>query len=65
MEIRIKETGELKELVATDQDTGCEWTANLIEAGQMEHDEDGNPVMEQDDFDWWVDIIERIKEVKE
>lgn len=57
MKIIIKETGLEDCLIIVDKNTGCEWTADLIEAGGMESDEDGNTIMSQDDFDWWKNYI--------
>jgi hypothetical protein len=57
MKIIIKETGKTANLTAIDRSTDCEWTADLIEAGGLEHDEDGITIMTQDDYEWWAKYI--------
>jgi len=56
MRIQIKETGEMKNLTIKD-DNNIDWTADLITAGSMDHNDDGNPIMTQADFDWWSEYI--------
>lgn len=57
MKIRIEETQELKELIATGNN-GIEWTQDLIAGRNIEsYDEDGIPTMTLENFDWWADYI--------
>lgn len=67
MQIKIKETGETKELTAMGYKTGMEWTADLIEAGSRERDtEDDNiTVMTSDDYDWWTEYINDLDKTDE
>ena len=59
MKIRIKETGELKELVIRDTETNVEWTNDLL----GNHDatdynkETEEYEMSNDDFEWWNEYI--------
>lgn len=62
MDIKIKETGELKSLSIIDPKTGCQWTSDLLGNynAEMVFDEDaGVHIMEQETFAWWKDLIER------
>lgn len=65
MQIIIKETGEIERLQIIDTKTGCEWTADLIEAGGRETDDDGTVIMTQDDFDWWTQYISDTEQTEE
>jgi hypothetical protein len=56
MFIKINETGELLQLRAIDAN-GIEWTRDLIEDGGRMHDDDGNTIMTQEDYDWWHQYI--------
>ena len=57
MKIRIDETQELRELIAT-EDNNVEWTQDLIAGRNIEsYDEDGIPTMTLENFDWWADYI--------
>lgn len=57
MKIRIEETQELKELIATGNN-GIEWTQDLIAGRNIEsYDEDGIPTMTLENFDWWENYI--------
>lgn len=61
MKIRIKETQEVKDLVAMDYtqwESGIEWTADLITAPDFWNSETQEHEMSQDDFDWWSEWIE-------
>ena len=62
MEIKIKETGELEELVIIDPKTGCNWAGDLLgnHAAEMTYDSDaGCYIMDQETFAWWDDLIMR------
>jgi hypothetical protein len=62
MEIRINETKQIKYLSITDPKTGCDWTVDLIgsHGGEFDYDYDDNIyTMDQDNFNWWEDLIER------
>lgn len=60
MKIKIKETGEIEELILIGKD-GIRWESDLIgnHGGIKEYDEDNIAIMSQDDFDWWDDLIKR------
>ena len=63
MNIQIRETKETKTLRLRDPRTGVDWIEDFIgNAGGwefFEYDEDsGNYLVDQDDFDWWNDIID-------
>ena len=72
MEIVIKETGEVEELLLIDSKTGCDWFDDLVgnhdgfndnpEYGfAKEFDEDGYStgrfVTSQENFYWWEDLV--------
>ena len=62
MDIKIKETGELKSLSIIDPQTGCEWTQDLLGNydAEMIFDEDAVVhIIEQETFAWWKELIER------
>lgn len=58
MEIRINETGEVKELNIFDNN-GINWIADLL--GNYDHlhynDDLNMHTMDEDDFEWWQDYI--------
>lgn len=56
MQIAIEGTIRVENLVARNEN-GIEFTADLIEAGNLSHLDDGTPVMSQADFDWWTEYI--------
>jgi len=64
MKITIRETGEQKELEIIDEQTGCEWTNDLIgnhgglSDGQIEFDSaTGAYLASQETFNWWEKMI--------
>ena len=59
MKIRIKETGEVKELTVIDRKTGVDWTADLVgDDDQIAwNDELGVSETTQDAYDWWAAYI--------
>ncbi len=64
MNIKIQETGEIRELRAVSRTrqsggtyNGVEWTRDLIEDGGRPHDDDGNTIMSQEDYGWWHQYI--------
>lgn len=64
MEIKIKETGEHKELNITWRQNGVNWAQDLIgNAGAMNDgqfvwsDDDDAYIASQDTFDWWAKYI--------
>jgi len=63
MKVRIKETGEIKELTAIDCASGCEWSLDLIGNSGAFSDGtfqrvDGEWLCDQDTYRWWVGVIE-------
>lgn len=63
MEIRIKETGEVKELYIYDSSAGVEWTQDLLgNYGALEYDEDHDKYsLSQEDFDWWEEYVKNFR----
>lgn len=68
--VKIRETGETKELELIDQKTGCSWVVDFIgntgamNDGQFEYDEDnGVYLCDQGTFDWWDEIITKQDEL--
>ena len=62
MEIIITETKEEKELTLVSPKTGCEWTMDFINNGDLATDDDDNWVMTQEDFEWWKPVVEAYQE---
>ncbi len=63
MEILIKETREIRALTLIDPKSGCEWTADFMNAGLLETDKETDlTCMSQEDFDWWADLIPKMQE---
>ncbi|MEG1482923.1 MAG: hypothetical protein RSA57_03895 [Cetobacterium sp.] len=58
MKIRIIETGELKQLIATGIN-GVEWTYDLLgnNSATTYNNETEEHEMSQDDFNWWEEYI--------
>lgn len=80
MEIIIKETGLIEELLIIDRKTGCDWIGDLIGSHDaFGEDVDGEFVKElnedgrwtgrcitgQENFNWWVDVVTQIEDVHE
>jgi len=66
MEIRINETNEIKTLEIIDPKTGSNWETDLLgnHGAEMGYDEnDGVYTMDNDEFVWWEDLIERYQAV--
>ena len=62
MDIKIKETGELKSLSIIDPPTGCNWEIDLMgnhDADMIYDDDEGVYIMDQETFDWWDDLLAR------
>jgi hypothetical protein len=62
MDIRIKETGELKSLSIIDPQTGCNWEIDLMgnhDADMIYDDDEGVYIMDHETFDWWDDLLAR------
>lgn len=64
MDVKIKETGETRELFIIDRLTGLNWVNDLIgNAGALDDgqftwsDEDDAFIASQDTFDWWQQYI--------
>lgn len=59
MTVIINETGERTELSALDRESGCEWTADLIdfEDDIIYDDEEEAYHISQDKFDFWEEYI--------
>lgn len=60
MRVKIRETGEIKELVSYDPKIGLDWSQDLVgnagafEDGRFEWDEEkGVYLVSQDEFNWW------------
>jgi len=62
--MKIYNTTTEKEVSLTiiDVKTRCEWTADLISAGNLDYNEELEMTeMSQDDFEWWSDLIEKME----
>ena len=57
MLIRIAETNEVRDLCALDRNTGVEWTKDLVEAGNLQRDDEGIHIMSRAGYDWWRQYI--------
>lgn len=69
MLVKIKETGEIKELRIVSEETGIEWTTDFIgnygalKDGQFSwNDEEEIYESNQATYDWWFDVIENYTE---
>lgn len=65
MLVRIKETGETKELKIVDHKTGIEWTNDLIGNAtgfsEFDHDVENDIYMcDKETCNWWGDYIEKL-----
>lgn len=65
MEIKIKETNEIKTLKLIDPKTGCDWIKDFLgnNGADINYDDDDNAVMSADDFKWWSDAVDRQSEI--
>lgn len=57
MEIKIKETGEIKDLTIKDSNN-IEWTLDLVTAPQYWNKETEQYEMSQGDYEWWAEYID-------
>ena len=60
--------GKMRELAAIDENSGCEWTEDLI--GNVDgfdgYDEiEERHLMSQETFDWWEKFINRMEEIND
>ena len=58
MEIKIKETGEIKELLLIDPATGIDWAMDLTATDDNITFDGESRVCDQDTFDWWNALIQ-------
>jgi hypothetical protein len=62
MKVRIIETGKDEELSIIDPKTGMDWINDLMgnHDALPEYDEEADRhLMNQEDLDWWADLVER------
>ena len=64
MKIIIKETNEIKKLTIKDSN-GIDWTADLITAGALPHDDDGTTILTNDEFIFWENYITKDSEINQ
>jgi hypothetical protein len=66
MNVRIKETKEIKQLEIIDPKSGCSWIADLLGNHNVGEwvDEDGYEGLEitSDDYEWWSDFCSSYEE---
>ncbi len=62
MELTIIETKEEKELTIIDPKTGCEWTGDFINNGDLDVDDDNNATMSVENYEWWKPVVEAYQE---
>lgn len=67
MKIRIKETGEVKDLTIIDRKTGCEWTADLVGDDDCITYNRALEVYEtdQESYEWWDDMIDQLEHAED
>ena len=58
MKLAIIETKEEKDLTLIDPKTGCEWTGDFINNGDLDVDDDNNAKMNADNYRWWKPVVE-------
>ena len=70
MRVKIRETGEIKELVSIDPVMGQDWSQDLVGNtgafmdGRFEWDEEEDIyIVAQDEFSWWAKYISGMAEV--
>lgn len=61
MKIKIIETNEIKTINLIDPKTNVNWANDLLGNHDALNvfDEDGMAMMIQEDFEWWVDLVDR------
>ncbi|WP_321822946.1 hypothetical protein [Pyramidobacter piscolens] len=67
MKIKIRGTGEIKELKIRDRRTGCEYTATLVEDDDCITYNRALEVYETDQasYDWWDSMLEQIEHAED
>lgn len=67
MKIRIKETGEVKDLTIIDRKTGCEWTADLVGDDDCITYNRDREIYETDQasYDWWNNMIDKLEHAED
>ena len=67
MNIKIKETGEAKQLQYRNWETGVDWTAEFIgnNSADLTYDEEGILVLTREDYEWWAQRISAEEELVE
>lgn len=72
MKIKIKETGDIVDLIINDPQTGIEWTQDLLEGdydyieGDYDYDDDDEiNTMYEEQYLWWEDYIKRRTKAEE
>lgn len=67
MKIRIKETGEIKELEIRDRHTGCEYTAAMLEEDECVTYNHALEIYEtdKDSYEWWDSMIDQLKHAED
>lgn len=70
MKIMIEETGKVKEIILIDPKTKLDWSTdfignNLVNAEYKYSEEEDVEllVLNQEDFDWWVDVMAKYESV--
>jgi len=59
MNVKIIETGKMEELSLIDPKNNVDWATDFISDGGNKHDDDGNTLMSQSDFDFWSDACDK------
>lgn len=62
MDLKIKETGKIEQLIIIDPKTGCNWELDLLgnhDADMTYDDDEGVYLMDQETFEWWSNLVER------
>jgi len=62
LQIKIIETGKIETLSVYGKN-GIDWATDFISDGGNQHDDDGNTLMTQADFDFWSDACDKQQQI--
>jgi hypothetical protein len=64
--MKILVNGEVKELEIVDPKSGCNWEQDLLgNADALGYDDETElPTMDEDDFNWWADYIDKEQDLQ-
>ena len=62
LKIKIIETGKIETLSVYGKN-GIDWATDFISDGGNQHDDSGNTIMTQADYDWWSDACDKQQDI--